>query len=610
MTNYLIEQLYLQAERYRHREFYRAKPAGSDEWVSTSWADFFECVKRAGRALYKLGFQETDKAVLCSPNSPELLIAEYGVLINRMTSVPVYTYASSAQFSYIARESGASVIFAGGPGQYELASRYCESNPGAAKLIVMLTDEQAGSAPEGVRVMTWSEFQQLGDDPEVKDDVLRRVRGGKPSDIASLIYTSGTTGEPKGVIVTHSQLEAQIKIHLKRLVQIREGELSLSFLPMSHIFEKAWLFFCVSKGLRVAFSRDPRQIEQTLKAVQPNIMCCVPRFWEKIYTGIMDVYDNMNWIQRSMVKHALAVGTAVNLKYRRAGRPVPPLLMKRYRFWERRLFKKVKRKIGIPYGTLFPTAGAPLSDKICHFMRAIGIELVYGYGMTETTATVTCYPAEHFEIGTVGTPMPGIQVKIDNSGEILLKGPTVTPGYYNDEEANKAAFTADGWFRTGDAGFIDSNGALIMTSRKKDLFKTSTGKYISPQASESLLASNRYIDEVAIIGEGRKYVSALVVPNFGYLESWAKDKGIAYESRQDLCTNPKVKEFMLAQMQDAQMDLADFEKVKNITLLTDPFSAEKGEVTNTLKIRRAVISNNYADHIAKMYPDEHLDEEL
>lgn len=610
MSNYLIEQLYFQAERYRHREFCRSKAAGADEWVSKSWTDFFDSIKKTGRALYKMGFKEEERAVLCSPNCPELLMAEYAVLINRMTSVPVYTYSSSAQFSFIARESGASVIFTGGPGQYELALRYCESNPGAVRLIVMLTEDRSGAVPEGVSFMTWSEFQALGDDPNVKKDVLNRVRAGKPTDIASLIYTSGTTGKPKGVILTHRQFEAQVKEHLKRLRPVEEGDLSLSFLPMSHIFEKAWLFYCVSKGLRVAFNRDPRHIEQTIKEVKPNMMCCVPRFWEKVYTGIMDTYYTMNWLQRLMVKEALKVGAKVNLKYRRTGRAVPPLLMKRYQFWDNRLFSKTRREIGIPHGKLFPTSGAVLPDMICHFMRSIGINLVYGYGMTESTATVTCYPDENYEIGTVGTPLPDVQIKIDNSGEILLKGPTITPGYYKDEEANAAAFTNDGWFRTGDTGFLERGNVLVLSSRKKDIFKTSNGKYISPQASESLLASNRYIDEVAIIGEGRKYVSALVVPNFGYLEHWAKENRIPYESREDLCINPEVKEFMLTQMQAAQMDLSDFEKVKNITLLSEPFSQEKGEVTNTMKIRRAIISNNYAHHIAKMYPDEHLDEEI
>lgn len=471
MTNYLIEQLYFQAERYRHREFCRAKPEGSDEWVSKSWSDFFDGIKKTGRALYKMGCKEEERAVLCSPNCPELLMAEYAVLVNRMLSVPIYTYSSSAQFSFITRDSGASVIFTGGPGQYELALRYCESNPGAVRLIVMLTEDRPESVPEGVSFMTWNEFQALGDDPEVKDDVLKRVRAGKPTDIASLIYTSGTTGEPKGVILTHRQFESQIKDHLKRLKSAEEGELSLSFLPMSHIFEKAWLFYCVSKGLRVAFNRDPRHIEQTLKEVQPNMMCCVPRFWEKVYTDIMDVYCSMNWLGRLMVKRALRVGASVNLKYRRTGRRVPTLLMKSYRFWDRHLFAKTRRKIGIPYGKLFPTSGAALPDKICHFMRSIGINLVYGYGMTETTATVTCYPDVNYEIGTVGTPLPSVQVKIDNSGEILLKGPTITPGYYNDDEANAASFTHDGWFRTGDTGFMERDNTLILSSRKKDMFK-------------------------------------------------------------------------------------------------------------------------------------------
>ncbi|MCM1005966.1 MAG: long-chain fatty acid--CoA ligase [Prevotella sp.] len=603
-SNYLVTQLYRQAETFRHREFYRAKPYGSDKWESTSWADFFKYVKRAGRALYKLGAQVQDKAVLCSFNCPELLIAEYGCFINRMITVPIYSYSSASQFAYITEQSEASFIFVGGGGQYELAMKFCKDHPGAIKAIIILDNKQPKSTPEGITVLLWKDFLDLGDDHEIKQFCLDRFHTSVSSDIASIIYTSGTTGTPKGVIMTHFMFESQIKDHIKRFPVLQEGQISLSFLPMSHIFEKSWLFFCVSKGLRVAFNRDPRHIETTLKEIQPDVMCCVPRFWDKVYAGIMQRCDRMNGLQRMLVKRAINVGAKVNIKYRRTERPVPPLLQKEYNMWDKRLFSIARRKIGISNGVFFPTAGSTLSDKVAHFMRAIGIKLVYGYGMTETTATVSCYPKYGFEIGTVGKPLSCVQIKIDNSGEILLKGPTITPGYYKNDKANAEAFTPDGWFKTGDAGFLDNNGSLILSTRKKDLIKTSTGKFVSPQASESLLASNRYIDEVAVVGEGKKYISALVVPNFGYLEQWADENKIPYNSREELCANPKVQEFMLSEMHEAQEDMADYEKVKKITLLVDHFSAEKGEVTNTMKIRRAVISNNYAHHISKMYPEE------
>ncbi|MCM1319304.1 MAG: long-chain fatty acid--CoA ligase [Muribaculaceae bacterium] len=609
-SNYLITQLYRQAERYRHREFYRDKPQGSDKWESTSWMDFFTKVKQAGRALYKLNAQVQDKVIVCSVNCPEVLIVEYGCYINRMATVPVYSYAAYSQFSYIAHDTDVQIIFVGGYGQYELAFKYCVEHPGQVKQIVILDNSPVSAEPEGVEVMKWDEFLALGDDSTIKEKTLARSRSGEPEDIATIIYTSGTMGDPKGVIITHKMFEHQTKQHLELLSHLKENLISLSFLPMSHVFEKTWLHFCVVKGLRVAFNRDPRMLESTLQEIQPNIMCCVPRFWEKVYTGIMDTYDKMTWLGRLSVKRAIHVGAKVNIKYLNNDRHVPALLWREYKMWDHRFFRLARRKIGITNGVFFPTAGAPLSDKIVHFMRAIGIEVVYGYGMTETTATVSCFSQNGYEVGTVGRPMKSVQIKIDNSGEILLKGPTVTPGYYHNDAANKRCFTEDGWFKTGDAGFLDKKGDLILSSRKKDLIKTSTGKFVAPQVSETLWASNRYIDEVAIVGEGKKYITALVVPNFGYLEKWAYDNKIPYANREELCNHPQVKEFMLSEMQHAQCDMAEYEKVKKITLLTDHFSAEKGEVTNTMKIRRAIISNNYAHHISSMYPEEFLDKDM
>ena len=572
--------------------------------------DFFTKVKQAGRALYKFGAQVQDKVVVCSVNCPELLIVEYGCFINRMATVPVYSYTSSAQFSYIAKDTDVSIIFVGGYGQYEMAFKYCREYPGKIKRIVILDNSPVSSTPDDVEVLSWDEFMAYGDDPSVKEKIQERAMSGSPDDIATIIYTSGTMGDPKGVIITQKMYEHQTKQHLALLDYLKENLISLSFLPMSHVFEKTWQHFCVVKGLRIAFNRDPRMLETTLQEIQPDIMCCVPRFWEKIYSGIMENYEKRSWLGRLAVRRAIHVGAKVNIKYLNNDKRVPPLLWREYQIWNHRFFRLARRKVGITNGVFFPTAGAPLSDKIIHFMRAIGIELVYGYGMTETTATVACFPRYGYEIGTVGHPLKDVEMKIDNSGEILVKGPTITPGYYHNEEANKRCFTEDGWFKTGDGGFIDKKGDLILSTRKKDMIKTSTGKYVAPQVSEALWASNRYIDEVAIVGEGMKYISALVVPNFGYLEKWAYDNKISYADREELCNHPQVKEFMLHEMQNAQCDMAEYEKVKQITLLTDPFSVEKGEVTNTMKLRRAIISNNYAHHISQMYPDEFLDKDF
>ena len=607
MANYLVETLLQQAEKYRNRAFYRFKEPGSGHWELTSWMEFHDSVLRAGRALYALGVKELDKAILCSPNRPELLIAEYACFFNRMAGVPVYAHSTVAQFSFIANDSGAQIAFIGSSDQYALAHEYASKHPGALKSIILLTDDTSYVAPDDMTTMTWSRFMQLGDNMELQTPLMLRADSGTPSDLASLIYTSGTTGEPKGVILNHSQFESQLKEHLVRLTDISENELSLCFLPMSHVFEKAWMFFCVVKGLRVAFNYDPREIESALHETNPNLMCCVPRFWEKIYTAIMQRIDSMTWIQRMMTYRALKVCGRVNLHYRRLGKNIPFLLKHEFRFWDRRLISKVKKAIGIPYPNIFPTAGAALSPKICEFMRSIGADIIMGYGLTESTATVTCFPKTGYEIGTVGTPLSQVQIKIDNTGEILLKGPTITPGYYHNEEANKAAFTNDGWFRTGDAGYFDTNGALVLSARKKELFKTSNGKYISLQYIESLMASNPYIDAAAVIGEQRKYVTALVVPDFHALDKWAKAHGLSFESREAMCADPRINQLILKGIHSLQSDMAEFETVKYITLLPHSFSLEKGEMTNTLKLKRNVIAKNYADAISAMYPDKYLD---
>lgn len=607
MANYLIQTLIHQAEKYKNRAFYRFREPGESEWKTSSWQDFHDLVLQSARALLALGCAEMDKAVLCSPNRPELLIAEFACFFNRMGGVPVYASSSLSQFSFIAEDSDATVAFVGSKAEYDMACDYCSTAVHPFDHIILLTDDDSIIRPDDMRTMTWSAFLAHGNDLSLQSAVLERAARGRSSDLASLIYTSGTTGHPKGVVLNHAQFEAQLREHLRRLTDINENELSLCFLPMSHVFEKAWIFFCIVKGLRVAFNYDPREIESVLQEVHPNIMCCVPRFWEKVYSAAMHELDKLSWLQRQMARRALHVGARVNLHYRRIDKKVPGLLMREYKFWDRRFFSKVRKGIGMPEPNIFPTAGAALSPKICDFMRRIGIRVIMGYGMTETTATITCFPKYDFEIGTVGTPLSEIQVKIDNSGEILVKGPTVTPGYYKNDEANAAAFTRDGWLRTGDAGYFNENGALVLSARKKELFKTSNGKYISPGAIESLCAGSRYIDSIAVIGEGRKYVTALVVPNFHAFTTLAEQKGFAAPTLDELCASEKANAFLLNEIHKLQGDVAAYEKVKKITILPEHFSEERGELTNTLKLRRNIIEKNYDKQIQQMYPDESLD---
>lgn len=603
--NRLVETIQRQSSRIPDREAYRFCWRKDGEWLSTSWHEFGLQVAVAGKALAALGLLEKDTIAICSPNTPQILITEFGAFRNRIACIPIYSSSVQSQFDFIVSNGEAKVVFVGDKHQYPMAYEYWKSHPGALKKIVVFKNDGLRLHDDDTITIFWDDFVRLGMNAssDVEALVAERIERGVPDDMATLIYTSGTTGEPKGVVISHANYDEAIEKHLKMLHSIKDTDLSMAFLPMSHILEKAWCYFCLSRGVAVAVNYDPRVIADTIHTVHPNLMCCVPRFWEKVYAGVQEKIAGMSKMQQRLVKRALKVGRLRNLKYCRTGRNVPWLLEKEYQFWNKKIFAKLRHAIGIPNPNFFPTAGAPLSDRICEFFRSVGIEIIIGYGLSETTATVSCFPAVGYEIGTVGVPLPGLKVKIDKNGEILVKGGTVTPGYYNNPEANAEAFTDDGYFRTGDAGHFNSDGALVLTERVKDLFKTSNGKYIAPQMMESRLAECKYIDEVAVIGDKRKFVSALVVPNLSQLRVWAESKGIPTGDTEALMRNPEVVGFIMSEIENYQRDIADFEKIRRITLLPHHFSIMNGEVTNTMKVRRPIVARNYHTLIEKMYED-------
>lgn len=606
MPNRLVEIIPAQARRLGSHEAYRFCWRKDGEWLSTSWSEFAVQIDVAAKALASIGLIEKDTIAICSPNTPQILITEFGAFRNRIACIPIYASSVQSQFDFIVRDGGARVLFVGDKHQYPMAYRHWKANPDIKKIVVFKNDGLQLFDDDTVTVF-WDDFVRLGMNAsdEIAMEVEARTGRGLPDDMATLIYTSGTTGEPKGVVISHSNYDAAIEKHIKMLHSIKDSDLSMSFLPMSHILEKAWCYFCICRGVSIAVNYDPRIIADTIHTVHPNLMCCVPRFWEKVYAGVKEKIEEMSRLQKMMIRRSLRIGKTRNLKYLRTGRNVPWLVEKEYRFWDKRVFSRLKHAIGIPDPNFFPTAGAPLSDTICEFFRSIGIDIIIGYGLSETTATVSFFPQVGYEIGTVGVPLPGLKVKIDDNGEILVKGATVTPGYYNNPEANAAAFTDDGYFRTGDAGHFTPDGALVLTERVKDLFKTSNGKYIAPQMMESRLAENKYIDEVAVIGDQRKFVTALVVPNLSQLRVWAKSKDIEAEDSETLMQDKRVMSFIMSEIEAYQKDIADFEKIKRITLLPHHFSIMNGEVTNTMKVRRPIVARNYADLIERMYSDQY-----
>ena len=604
MANKLCEIVPQHAHRKGSSEAYRFCWRKDGEWLKTTWEEFNAQIDVAARVMPQLGLLEKDTIAICSPNTPQILIVEFGAFRNRIAVIPIYSSSSQEQFDFIVKNGGAKVLFVGDSHQYPLAYNYWKRHPEEVTRIVVFKNDFQLEKDDTVSIY-WDDFLRIGMDAseEIKKEVDRRTSEGLPEDMATLIYTSGTTGEPKGVAITHSNYDAAMQSHLELLTQVSENDLSMAFLPMSHILEKAWCFFCITKGIAIAVNYDPRIIQDTIHNVHPNIMCCVPRFWEKVYAGVREKIEKMGKLQRAMVRRAIKCGERRNLEYKRLGQKVPFLLEKEYKFWDARIFSKVKKAIGIPNPNMFPTAGAPLSDRIVEFMRAIGVDVLIGYGLSETTATVSFYPNIGYQIGTVGVPLPGLKVKIDTNGEILVKGATVTPGYYNNPEANEKAFTSDGYFRTGDAGYFNREGALVLTERVKDLFKTSNGKYIAPQMLESRLAENKYIDEVAVIGDQRKYVTALVVPNLSQLRKWASEKGIEDLAADSLAHNPEAISFIQSEINKVQEGIAEYEKIKKITLLPHHFSIMNGEVTNTMKVRRPVVAKRYRKEIEAMYEE-------
>lgn len=599
MANILTTLVDRQTKKYGDRAaLYRRDDAGN--WLPYTWLQLSEMTADAACALEILGVKECSKIAVFSANDPYVLVTDFAAFANRAVPVSIYATSSPQQVEYIVRDSEAEILFAGDEKQYHIAREVAARVPSLRQIV---TYDNIERDTDDSATLTFTQLMELGKaaSEKCRAEVARRSAAAKTDDIATLLYTSGTTGDPKGAILPHSCFNAAIEIHHERLTMLSDADTALCFLPLSHIFEKAWTFFALDCGIRVYVNRDPKAIQNTIREVHPTCMCSVPRFWEKAYAAIQEKMGRMKPVSRFMCARALKIGRKRNLDYVRRGLKVPTMLEARYQFYNKRVFEKVKRIMGIEHGNIFPTAGAPLSPAITEFFRTMGVPIVIGYGLSETTATVSCYPTVGYEIGTVGTVLPGIEVKIGADNEILVKGPTVMRGYYNKPQETETAFTPDGFFRTGDAGYIDANGNIVLTERIKDLFKTSNGKYIAPQAIESRLGEDKYIEQVAVIGDNRKFVTAIIVPAIEAVKEYANKKKIQYRSLEELLKNAQIRDLISRRIEALQEGLASFEKIKKFTLLPKEFTMEAGELTNTLKIRRPVINRHYASEIEAMY---------
>lgn len=566
------------------------------EWQPISCMLFKAEVLALASQLLAFGLKPQETVGIFSENRPEVIEMNYAAWQVRCIPVGIYATSSESQVRYIADDARIKVMLVGSQRHYDVARAV-----GVEHIVAI--DPAIEFQADDTSSIRFSEMLHRGMTPNLaaSNDVAARAAEVTTEDIATLLYTSGTTGQPKGAILTHGNFTAALEIHKRRLPQLTSADSSLSFLPLSHIFELAWSTLCLYLGMEIYVNPDAKRAQQSLRETQPTCMCSVPRFWEKVYTVVQEKLGNMGAISRAMMTRALSVGRRRNLDYVCKGLKAPAMLEREYQLYNGRLFKKVRRVIGVDRGNIFPTAGAPLAPEIVEFCHSIGINIVIGYGLSETTATVTCFPNQDFKIGSVGTVLPELKVRIGEDDEIQVKGPTVMQGYYNLPEATAEAFTSDGWFRTGDAGRIDHEGNLFLTERLKDLFKTSNGKYIAPQALESRLSKDALFEQVAIIGDQRKFVTALIVPDFVSLRKIAETLKLGHLSKAELATNPRIIEEVQARIEELTADLAPHEHIKRFALLTEPFTMENGELTNTLKIRRRVVADRYAKVIDRLY---------
>ncbi|MDE7388206.1 MAG: long-chain fatty acid--CoA ligase [Muribaculaceae bacterium] len=571
-------------------------------WEAISRREMWSQVIDAACGLYELGVRPGDTVGILSENRPEMVMTYFAAFYLRAKAVSMYATSSEDQVRFIVTDASISHIVVGSQPHYDKARL------AGVPFVVAVSpdvkfDDCSAYADGSCESLRWSELVERGRgaSEQVRAGAAALAAASSPDDIATLIYTSGTTGEPKGAILTHSCFDAAFLAHADRFPEVCEGMNSMCFLPLSHIFEMAWSCFCLYRNVEVYVNRDPQRIQQSLREVQPNAMCSVPRFWEKVYAGVTERIATYGWFKRALVSRALKVGRRRNLHYKHLGLPVPWLVEKRYQFYRSRVFNALRHVIGMENGRFFPTAGAPVAPEIVEFVKSVGINMIVGYGLSETTATVSCFPHTDYLIGSVGTPLEGVDVKIGPDDEVLVKGPTVMRGYFNRPEATAEAFTADGWFRTGDAGRINPDGSITLTDRIKDLFKTSNGKYIAPQAIETALGGDPLFEQVAVIGDRHKFVSALIVPSRSHLRDLADKARVSYESEEELFTNPQVVALVQQRIDRLMAGFAPYERIKRITLLVAPFTMESGELTNTLKLRRRVVAEHYADLIAAMY---------
>ncbi|GMR14312.1 MAG: AMP-dependent synthetase/ligase [Gemmatimonadota bacterium] len=578
---------------------FRYFPDDSPKLLEITCGEMLAQVRAVAGGLRSLGLERGDRAAILSENRPEWAVVDYGCICAGVWDVPIYATLTVPQVAYILDNSGVSAVFVSSADQMEKAVTACSQVDGSPHIVVF---DAPPDLPEGV--ISWTDFIARGKEAMegVTADAFRAAAlEAEPDQVATILYTSGTTGNPKGVMLTHNNLWSNVQASSTHL-PLREDDSTMSFLPLSHVFQRMVDYLFFSSGVTITYAHSMRTVADDFKVVRPTVAVSVPRLYEKIYNGIMEAEG----LTKRVIEWARGVGGAWADEVL-AGRDPGMLLRLRYRLADMVVFRRIRAAVGgrIRY---FISGGAPLAPELSRFFYSVGLPILEGYGLTETSPVTNVNTIDAFKIGTVGPPVPGTEVRIAEDGEILVRGPQVMKGYYERPEATAEAIDEDGWFHTGDIGEVDEKGRLKITDRKKDIIVTAGGKNVAPQPIENRLKTNDYIEQVVMLGDRRNFCSVLVVPSFPNLGSWAKKAGIRFEDMRSLLSNRDVQEFMETQVFGSLRGLARYETPKKIGLLEKPFTIEDGTLTPTEKVKRRAVSALYQDLIDSFYDEESYDQ--
>jgi len=594
---HLVKEIKENSQRFKNKNAVYYKNEMRNTWEGMSWLDFESRIEALAKALINYGIAIQQNVAIFSENMPNWIIADSAIMRVRAVTIPIYATNSKKEVAYVIDDAEVSLLFVGDQNEYDKAYELLETSS-HLKLIVALTKTiKLHTSHNSIYLEDFIAFQPT---EQIDIELQGRYDNCNFEDIASIIYTSGTTGEPKGVMLDYNNFGGSLAAHDIEL-DVSEQDVSLSFLPLSHIYERSWVFFCLKNGITVYFNQDPKKIVEVIKEVKPTLMCTVPRIFEKIFAAIQDKRKDASPVKMKMASWALGIGNKYYNKHKRLGKKVPVALQLKYKIADKLVLSKLRDVFG---GRIkfMPCGGAPLVPDMVSFFHSFGLNIKCGYGLTETTATATLFGDTHFEFNSAGKPISGTQIKIGDHNEVLIKGPGVMKGYYKKPEATAAVFE-NGWFKSGDAGKIDSKGNLIITDRIKDLMKTSGGKYIAPQKLENALITDSFIEQIAVIGDQQKYVTALAVPSFENLKKYALEHKISFKDVEDLISNNQIISLFEKRFEALQKEFSRFEKIKKFTLLPKEFSIEAGEITGTLKLKRKVIQKRYQELIDKMYSE-------